>query len=247
MGKVAIGEMYSCLQGEGKFIGIPHLLIRVSGCKLRCQFAESFCDTPFASWAPEKGKFTLDDVRDFYRKYPQIKYTMITGGGPTAHAELLKNLCDIAVDEFGHYITIETEGSEFVQTKAQFISLSPKLANSTPRPGTMNPYTGKLVTEANKKQHEKWRCNYDAMKDLLNSHEDFQVKPVISNKNQLEEFKALQKILSVPNDKVYLMPEGLNREQLTRRRQWLSEICIEEGYNFTDRLHIITYGDKRGT
>ena len=77
MGKVAIGEMYPCLQGEGKYIGIPHLLIRVSGCKLRCQFAESFCDTPFASWAPEKGKFTLDDVRDFYRKYPQIKYTMM--------------------------------------------------------------------------------------------------------------------------------------------------------------------------
>ena len=114
MGKVAIGEMYACLQGEGKFIGIPHLLIRVSGCKLRCQFAESFCDTPFASWAPEKGKFTLDDVRDFYIKYPLIKHTMITGGGPTAHAELLKNLCDIGRNEFGHYITIETEGSEFV-------------------------------------------------------------------------------------------------------------------------------------
>ena len=246
MGKVAIGEMYSCLQGEGKFIGIPHLLIRVSGCKLRCQFAESFCDTPFASWAPEKGKFTLDDVRDLYRNHPQIKYTMITGGGPTAHADLLKQLCDIAVNQYNHYVTIETEGSEFVQTDAQFISLSPKLANSTPRPGTMNPYTGKLVTEANKRQHEKWRCNYDAMKDLLNSHEDFQVKPVISNKNELEEFRALQKILSVPNDKIYLMPEGLNREQLKRRRQLLSEVAVEMGYNFTDRLHIITYGDKRG-
>jgi len=42
------------------------------------------------------------------------------------------------------------------------------------------------------------------------------------------------------------MPEGLNREQLTRRRQWLSDVCLQEGYNFTDRLHIITYGDKRG-
>jgi organic radical activating enzyme len=110
----------------------------------------------------------------------------------------------------------------------------------------MNPYTGKLVTEANKKQHEKWRCNYDAMKHLLENHFDYQVKPVISNKNELEEFRALQKILSVPNDKVYLMPEGLNREQLRRRRQWLSEVAVEMGYNFTDRLHIITYGDKRG-
>ena len=60
--------MYPCLQGEGKFIGIPHLLIRVSGCKLRCQFAESFCDTPFASWAPEKDKFTLDDFFTYSKK-----------------------------------------------------------------------------------------------------------------------------------------------------------------------------------
>ena len=246
MGKVAIGEMYSCLQGEGKFIGIPHLLIRVSGCKLRCQFAESFCDTPFASWAPEKGKFTLDDVRDFYIKYPLIKHTMITGGGPTAHADLLIELCKIG-DHYDHWITIETEGSEFVETEADFISLSPKLSNSTPRPGTMNPYTGKEVTEANKRQHEKWRTNYDAMKQLLDYHDFHQLKPVISNKTDLEEFKELQNILSVKNENVYLMPEGLNREQLTRRRQWLSEICIEEGYNFTDRLHIITYGDKRGT
>jgi len=244
--KQPLGEMYPCLQGEGKYIGIPHLLIRVSGCKLRCQFAESFCDTPFASWAPEKGKFTLEDVRDFYKKYPHIKHTMITGGGPTAHANLLQELCNIARNEFNHFITIETEGSEFVKTDAQFISLSPKLSNSTPRPGTMNPYTNKKVTDANKRQHEKWRCNYDAMKELLSYHWDYQLKPVISNKSDLIEFQKVQNILNVSNDKVYLMPEGLNREQLTKRRQWLSDVCLQEGYNFTDRLHIITYGDKRG-
>jgi len=244
--KVAIGEMYSCLQGEGRYVGIPHLLIRVTGCKLRCQFAESFCDTPYASWAPEKGIYNLNDVVNFYKDFPHITYTMITGGGPTAHPKLLKDLCNIAVNNFNHFVTIETEGSEFVQTDAQFISLSPKLSNSTPRVGTLMPFTGKEVTAKEKNQHEKWRTNYDAMKDLLSSHEDYQVKPVISNKTDLEEFKALQKILSVPNNKVYLMPEGLNRNQLMKRRLWLTDICVQEGYNYTDRLHIITYGDKRG-
>ena len=42
------------------------------------------------------------------------------------------------------------------------------------------------------------------------------------------------------------MPEGVNIKQLNERRQWLLDICVKEGYNFTDRLHIITYGDKRG-
>ena len=59
-----INELYTCLQGEGKLTGVPHILIRVSGCRLRCQFANSFCDTPYASWKPEKGKFTYQDIED---------------------------------------------------------------------------------------------------------------------------------------------------------------------------------------
>jgi len=240
-----LGETYTCLQGEGKYIGIPHILIRVTGCRLRCQFSNSFCDTPYASWKPEKGKYTLNDIVKFYEDNPHIKYTMITGGGPTLHPELLKELCVIG-KKYNHTITIETEGSEFVQTRGDFISLSPKLSNSTPRPGTWMVWAHREVTEKDKEQHEKWRCNYDAMQQLIDYHLDYQLKPVISNEEDLVEVKELQKILGVPNDRVWLMPEGLVEEQLNERRRWLMELCTREGYNFTDRLHIIAYGDKRG-
>jgi len=240
-----LGEAYTCLQGEGKYVGIPHILIRVTGCRLRCQFSNSFCDTPYASWKPEKGKYTLNDVVKFYQDNPQIKHTMITGGGPTIHPKLLQELCIIAAD-YGHTTTIETEGSEFVQTIADCISLSPKLSNSTPVPGTWMSFVNREVTENDKKQHEKWRCNYDAMKDLITKHSDYQLKPVISNEQDLKEVRELQKILGIPNNKVWLMPEGLVEEELNKRRRWLMELCTEEGYNFTDRLHIIAYGDKRG-
>ena len=240
-----IGELYTCLQGEGKYIGIPHVLIRVSGCRLRCQFENSFCDTPYASWKPEKGKFTLNDIVEFYKNNPRIKYTMITGGGPTIHPKLLQELCIIGKN-FNHTVTIETEGSEFVQTVADCISLSPKLENSIPKPGTWMEHANREVTEKDKQQHEKWRCNYDAMKDLIDYHEDYQLKPVISSEEDLKEVKQLQKRLFIPNDMVWLMPEGLTPEQLSDRRTWLMELCEQEGYNFTDRLHIIAYGDKRG-
>ena len=240
-----LGETYSCLQGEGKYIGIPHILIRVTGCRLRCQFSNSFCDTPYASWKPEKGKFTLNDIVKFYEDNPHIKYTMITGGGPTIHPELLQELCRIG-KYYRHTITIETEGSEFVQTVGDNISLSPKLSNSTPRPGTWMSFANREVTEKDKQQHEKWRCNYEAMEQLINNHPDYQLKPVISNEEDLVEVKELQKILGVPNDKVWLMPEGLVEEELNKRRRWLMELCTEQGYNFTDRLHIIAYGDTRG-
>ena len=69
--KQPLGEMYTCLQGEGKYIGIPHILIRVSGCRLRCQFSDSFCDTPYASWKPEKGKqvVALQFMESCYKSY----------------------------------------------------------------------------------------------------------------------------------------------------------------------------------
>ena len=240
-----INEMYTCLQGEGKLTGIPHILIRVSGCRLRCQFANSFCDTPYSSWKPEKGKFTYKDVHEFFVKHPHITHTMITGGGPTLHKEMLIKLCEIAKKNYQH-ITIETEGSEFVPTMGDLISLSPKLSNSTPKPGTWMPYLNREVTEKDKEKHEKWRCNYDAMKSLITYHPDYQMKPVISSEKDLEEVKYLQEILDVPNDKVYLMPEGLEPKQLNERRKWLMDLCVREGYNFTDRLHIIAYGDIRG-
>ena len=30
---IPVNEMYTCLQGEGKLMGIPHILIRVTGCR----------------------------------------------------------------------------------------------------------------------------------------------------------------------------------------------------------------------
>src|SRR5688572_8796325 len=46
---VRIAEIYSSLQGEGRLTGTPSVLVRTSGCNLRCWF----CDTPFTSWRPE--------------------------------------------------------------------------------------------------------------------------------------------------------------------------------------------------
>lgn len=243
-----IQELSAVIQGEGSLMGVPHLLIRFTGCKLRCQFKDSFCDTWYASWKPDKGSFNLQDVIDFIEKNNHIDHVFITGGGPTLQKKLLPQVVDICKN-MQLYVTIETEGSEFVETNADMISLSPKGSNSTPRLGSVKPWGGE-VTQKEIDQHEKWRGNYDAMKQLIRhqimGYRKYQLKPVISCKEDLEEFKELQKTLSVPNHLVWLMPEGITDEQLQKNRQWLFEVCVAEGYNFTDRLHVIVYGDKRG-
>ena len=240
-----INEIYSCIQGESKYAGRPHFLIRFVGCRLRCQFKGSFCDTSLNSWKPEKGKFTLNDIEELIDSNPQIKYVMVTGGGPTLSAEALQAVCDLCHSK-NLFITIETEGSEFVATSADFISLSPKLSNSVPRFGDLNPYTDQVVKESHIEQHNKWRENYSEMKKMIEFHPDYGLKFVVSEESDLEEIKKVQEILGAPNHKVWLMPEGVTDEQLQKKRQFLMEFCVKEGFNYSDRLHVIAFGDKRG-
>lgn len=244
--KFPISEIYPCVQGEGKYAGIAHLLIRVTGCPLRCQFKDSFCDTPFTSWSPEKSSYSIADIPEFLDKYSHIDYVMITGGSPTLYPDGLIHLCNVLHDS-GKFITIETEGSIAVRTKAQFISLSPKLKSSVPRLGSEIPFTsGKFVTDQQIQQHEKHRCNYEAMKYLIQNHTDYQLKPVISSPSDLDEVREIQEVLGVPNDKVYLMPEGTTIDALQKNRQWLFDLVVNENYRYSDRLHVLAYGDKRG-
>lgn len=246
-------EIYTCIQGEGFYMGVPHILIRTTGCPLRCQFGNSFCDTPYASWSPEKGSITFEDINKIYKENPQIRHTMITGGSPTLHAEFLRQLTLHIENNFEQIITIETEGSKFVAdlSPSCVMSLSPKLKSSIPIPGSIrkvNEETTKEVTEQDKIQHEEYRCNYEAMNQLLNTYGGW-LKPVINFdtfEQDVNEVNELQKILEVSNRDVYLMPAGMTDEQLNQCRKKLAEYCINHGYNYTDRLHVVIYGNLRG-
>lgn len=245
--KRPICELYACLQSEGKLTGVPHLLIRTTGCPLRCMFADTdFCDSSYTSWAPEKGEFSYDDVIKLIKENPQIKHTMITGGSPTMHEQMLVDLCDI-LKSYDHYITLETEGTKFIEANLDFVSLSPKMSNSTPRVGQLDP-KGKIISQKVADSHDKKRCNHEAMKMLITHYPDYQLKPVISDPEDhvMSEVKELQKILNIPNNKVYLMPAGGTEEELQPKRAPLMEYAWKEGYNYTDRIHITAYGDKRG-
>jgi len=250
MNKLNINEVSIVVQGEGKYMGVPHILIRFTGCPLRCQFEESCCDTWYTSWKPEKGHIDIQQIRKVYLDNPHIKHTMITGGEPMMHAEQLTNLVD-EVKEYNHHVTIETEGSMYVDTAADFISISPKLSNSTPKPGTAIHDDNDIimeVTEKHKEQHEANRCKLSEIIKYTQRAKDFQLKFVISNVDDksMDEVNSVIRRTEVSPNKVYLMPEGIVEEQLKIRRQEIIEYCIKRGYNYTDRLHILAYGTKRG-
>ncbi|WP_436440803.1 radical SAM protein, partial [Enterococcus faecium] len=77
MPTLRISEIFASVQGEGIWVGIPSVFVRVSGCNLRCVW----CDTPYASWNPEGPILELEDILTQIETY-KIDHVVLTGGEP---------------------------------------------------------------------------------------------------------------------------------------------------------------------
>jgi len=240
-------ELYKAIQSEGSRAGYPTIVVRTTGCTHRCFFGNGgWCDSWHTSIHPEKGIYNFNDVVELYNKNNEIKEMMITGGSPTMHPELLENLTSFA-SERGIITTLETEGSHFIQTKNKIdlLSISPKFNNSIPKLGTKTPL-GKDVDDKFIEQHNKFRKNYDSIRKMIDYHKDYHFKPVWDGSdsilNEIEEFRIK---MNIPKNKTWMMPAGDNRETLIKIYPLVIEKCIEIGYNFSSREHIIAYDTKK--
>lgn len=242
-----IVEIYPALQGEGSRPGRPTIIIRTTGCTHRCFFNNGgWCDSWYTSIHPEKGKFIFNDITYEYEKFPYIKEMMLTGGSPTMHPELV-NVLSTFCHSNGIFLTIETEGSAFVRTDypIHLVSLSPKFSNTIPVIGSKTPLN-KIVDQKMIDQHNKFRLNYDAIRQMIDYHSDYHYKPVYDGRPEtLEEIEQFRVRLSIPKEKTFVMPAGGSREELIFTYGDTMEMCLKMGYNFTGRPHIIAYDMKR--
>jgi len=227
-----ISEIFHSIQGEGKLMGVPSAFVRVSGCNLRCVW----CDTPYASWEPEGENMAVAAIVDHVAKIG-AKHVVVTGGEPMIMPEI-GELCR-SLKSRGHHITMETAATVFSPVEIDLASLSPKLANSTPR-----DRAGGKFAEA----HERQRLNFPVIQQFIDSSPDFQLKFVVSDESDLAEIReVLNKLKNWTPADVLLMPEGVDAETLAARSGWISDICKREGFRFCLRLHILMYGNRRGT
>ena len=99
---LTISEIFLSIQGEGARAGLPCVLVRLTGCNLRC----SWCDTQWA-WLDGE-EMSIDDVLARVAEFG-VRRVEVTGGEPLAQAgaiELLGRLCDE-----GYETLLETNGS----------------------------------------------------------------------------------------------------------------------------------------
>ena len=242
-----IVEQYRCVQSEGSRFGRPTIAVRTTGCTHRCFFKDGgWCDSWQTSIHPEKAQYGFNDIIKIYDENPHIKEMMLTGGSPTMWPKLVNELTHFC-NERGIILTIETEGSHFLETDypINLISLSPKFSNSLPVIGTPTPL-GKITDQRMIDQHNKFRLNHSAINATLSYHKDYHYKPVWDGTEEnLAEIETFRVTHNIPKDKTYIMPAGDSREELIKMYPIVFEMCAEHGYNMTGRDHIISYDKAR--
>tara|TARA_R110002111_G_scaffold81481_4_gene128617 strand:- start:2621 stop:3331 length:711 start_codon:yes stop_codon:yes gene_type:complete len=230
-----ISETFISIQGEGKHTGVPSWFCRLSGCNLRC----TWCDTPYASWKPEHAKRTIESLIE-EAKSSGVQHAVLTGGEPMIFDQLVPLSNQLA--ELGFIITIETAGTVTLPgLSCHLMSLSPKLANSTPHNDPRDPKGTWAL------RHEETRLNYNSINELIASTPDRQLKFVVKAPSDLVEIDAVLGELTgyQPRD-IMLMPEGVaipDRDSI----QWILDECIIRNWTYCPRLHITLFGDTRGT
>jgi len=241
-------ELYTAVQSEGSRAGYPTVVIRTTGCTHRCFFGEGgWCDSWYTSIHPEKGSVTFNDIIEMYKANPHIKEMMLTGGSPTMHPALVNELTHFANAE-GIFITMETEGSHFLETDypINLLSISPKFSNSVPVLGTLTPM-GKETDERMIKKHNKLRMNKEAIMKSMAYHSDYHIKPVWDGEDMvvLEEIIEFINAIEAPEGKVWFMPAGGTREALFQSYPKVFDWVRDNGYRMTWRAHIIAFEDQR--
>lgn len=101
-----IQEIFSSIQGEGRWTGTPAMFIRTSGCNLNCEF----CDTDHTSAAKFiRNEHIVRQAQAQRKAYPGIQHIVLTGGEPLfnlPNEDLVQQLINL-----GFRVQIETNGT----------------------------------------------------------------------------------------------------------------------------------------
>ncbi|MEO1995411.1 MAG: 7-carboxy-7-deazaguanine synthase QueE [Planctomycetaceae bacterium] len=222
-----VAEVFDSIQGEGQFAGTPSSFVRLTGCNLRCWF----CDTPYTSWQPEGSHQTWQELVSTVAGYSS-SHIVVTGGEPLLQPDIVA--LTAGLKPLNRPITIETAGTVFRPVHADLMSISPKLANSTPR---QQPWKGR---------HDATRHRPRVVRQLMESY-PYQLKFVIDEQDDVDDVERyLAELQPLDSERVWLMPQARQTDELADKSGWVRQLAVQRGFRFSPRLHVERFGNARG-
>ena len=227
-------------QGEGRQTGQLAAFLRLGGCNLAC----SWCDTPHAVFFDERKaqlhreekaydpqvelvRLSVGEVLQKLDEFlPDGGLLVVSGGEPMLQRDRLHLLVTEALAG-GLDVAFETAGTIHpgaLEDRRIHWTVSPKLS------GSGNPLDRRFKTEA--------------LKRYVELGADF--KFVVTNQQDMVEARDVVTALAIPRRRVWIMPEGITREDVLENAKVAGNFALANGYNFTLRQHVLLYGNERG-
>jgi len=198
------------------FNGYPAVFIRFSGCSLNC----SYCDSKYHTKRRELNK--KDE-----KLLKKEKVWIITGGEPMLQQN---NILELIEKYKPKHVVIETNGT--LKIKKRLVLLLEVVFSVSPK----------------EKRFQLQNSNSVEPIILTQFKEDgsFYVKFVYSDKKSRRFIKKIIKKYNIPNYSVYIMPEGKTIKELKEKQKEVWSYCIKNDFNYSPRLHIEIWGNKKG-
>jgi len=227
-----ITELFTSIQGEGKYQGRQCLFVRFPNCNLSC----TECDTPYTWKDPiEVYDFELTDV---IKQALKVNAIVFTGGEPLLprNVSSIKNI----IGKLGYMpIEIETNGTVIVpeedllylkeNSRNLIFNISPKINFTQDKPTNLTP---KLIPHLQNFELENGKVQY-IVKFLFNDERDLDII-----KWKIEEW-------NIPVERVYVQPVGIDSNTLHTKINKHWDHIMREGWNISLRSHIFLFENKR--
>lgn len=227
-----VSEIFYSLQGEGVYVGLPTVFVRLAGCNLiqKC----SFCDTSYA-WDPKDGKeMSIEDILNKVSKLSPYyqSWVCITGGEPLWQEKALELLVR-ELKRGGYLVTIETNGS-FKPPRWYTLVDSWNADIKCPSSGVCGVSS---ETWFKTRQQDQVKFVVGNIEDL-----DFTRKMLNKHKADSPQVEVSPVAVQLVNKKEGKIEEYWNKEWL----QEVAEFCKEVRVRYSLQVHKWIWGNKKG-
>ena len=227
-GTLVVSEVFGpTFQGEGPSVGQVAAFVRLGRCNLACRW----CDTPY-TWDWDRhdpaAELATMSVADVVARLDAVGagLVVVTGGEPLLQQHRLPPLLE-AVRDRGWQVEVETGGTIAPAVPEGLVgrwNVSPKLASSGMAP---------------ERRHRP-----DVLRAFVDTGRAV-FKFVVQRPGELDEVAAM--VDGSGLDPVWIMPEGTDEATVLARMRALAPHVVARGWNLTPRLHVLVWGDRRGT